>query len=282
MSKRASQARALEQKYFTILSIFAGVAALLVIVGFVSKPPALDSDGCPESPSKRLKKAAVLLIDTTDELNGMRADNVKTMARDIAKQMDQYERLSVFVLNADTTAELRPVFSKCTEGNGSALDFLYKGNRDRSAGKDAKFESELSNVLDAEMAKQHSAKATPLFESIRDMRQSQYWAEHTSFYLISDLMEHSGVVSLYDRNANFDKSSQTSSGQMLKNINLDGTSVEYCVIERPANSSEFAAQENARIFWQMFFEDSKSCAFELCQPTKNEFFNKNKCARGKT
>lgn len=268
----------LEKRNFRWLAGSIGITLAVLGVSLLFQGPDIDeTTNCPKDIAHRDTRATTLLIDLTDRLEGMKASNAVSLARSVAQSLHRFERFSIFVLKSKSTSDLAPIYSGCNPGKptwsdiSTWSDYVSKGRREIGEQFELKFANRLSETISAELKNQVGSKESPIIEAIRDITHSEYWGKTNRLYVMSDLLEHSKIASLYDPNQTFQSVIKSPRGTVMNTIDLSSAIVGICPIDHPAGELAAGVESNAIKFWKSFFDYTKAGCIEIsCQLNGNE------------
>lgn len=235
----------------------------VLLASFALKGPELDSDDCPLKATDRTNRATFFFIDTTDSIDGNRRDAAVAFTRQLAQSTRKYERLTVYILNNESSANIGMAFSRCSPVS-SFVDRFSSGSTQLKHKYVDSFEKPLLDSISNALAVQKPSKTSPIIESIREIRKSTHWGQQNRLYIWSDMLEHSSVADLYKPGLTFKSVAESKSGALVKNIDLGETMVAVCRLDHPAGELSPKLQENADKFWGELFHENLSGKGESC------------------
>jgi hypothetical protein len=141
----------------------------------------------------------IILIDKTDSLNKNHERFVLDYINKVKNRLEVYEKLSVFVLTADSCIVPEPIFLKCNPGTGEGANELYQNPKKIKLKFDRFFSNPLWNVLE-ETLSDSTDDQSPILEMIRELSLRDDFSRDVpkrTLIIISDMMHHTANYSHY-------------------------------------------------------------------------------------
>jgi len=242
-----------------VLFLIIAVLAVLV-VGYLyrrlsSERVAFDPETlCPLDGPKSL---TVVLIDTTDPLDGVQKEDVKKRLEDIKDTMPKWGELQLFTVGSSGSRMLQPELTVCNPGRGSEINPLYGNPALIEKRWRTKFAAQVDRVLSTLLEAQ-SATMSPIAESIQQVAVQSFEdrrvkAIHRQLVIVSDMIQHTPGLSQYRGIESFEDF-RTSPYYLQVRTNLPNTDVVILYLRRPQT---VRLQGRRHIeFWQNYFADA--------------------------
>lgn len=231
-----------------------GSALTWVYVRHGGKPTQADAETLCRSDVPPPSVVAVLL-DVTDGLSATERMQVNNAIERIRAELPVGGRFDVFTLGEDGAVSARARISLCNPGDGSSMNRLYQ-NPELAR---RRWERDFKQRLDADLASVRDtdeAPQSPLLESIKSISLESLSppaldGAAKTLVVVSDLLQHSGVVSHYQGPVSFDSLSKRPEYVSLR-TELQGVDVQLFYIQRPATARLQGRQHLE--FWLQFFD----------------------------
>jgi len=209
--------------YIIIVSCFI-IFCILIILAVALKGEAYDSETfClleKESPH------TIILIDKTDSLNKNHQRFVLDYINKVKNRLEVYEKLSVFVLTADSCIVPEPIFLKCNPGTGEGANELYQNPKKIKLKFDRFFSNPLWEVLE-DILSDSTDNQSPILEMIRELSLRDDFRNDIpkrTLIIISDMMHHTPNYSHYNQGSDYNYFAKTSYfdevAASLKSVNI--------------------------------------------------------------
>lgn len=190
---------------FCILAVLVGSGAYLYVK--TEKEFVLKEDLCPEEGARG---TVAILLDTTDELAQVTKTEVRSRILSLQNSLGRFYRLSVYTFSSDGL-NARPLASLCNPGRLDQMDELaQKGltaNPAMIKRKYEEFEKSIAQSVGTVFGRSFEAEETPLLASVQELHgilpapmaidTELYPAGVNQIVLVSDLLEHTDVFSIY-------------------------------------------------------------------------------------
>lgn len=207
---------------------------------------------CPADGPRAL---TVILVDRTDRLNTVQREAVRVRLDEVRAQTAQYGGIALFSIGPTEHELLRPEAYLCNPGTVTEASPLYQNTR-RVEQRWQTFIQRLEQAFETAV-QAGEQPASPIMESIQSAALSTFAraAPHTPkrLFVVSDLLQHSPALSLYQRLPRFTDFKTTEAFRQLR-APLTGVEVEILYLRRPTTR---AIQGKALIeFWQQYLGEN--------------------------
>jgi len=235
--------------YITIASLIIGsilIGNLILRLRPVPDP----KTGC----TAEIGSKTVFLIDHTDGIpEQTRREVISRSLRFIEKEVKEGDLLSVFILSKQSESQLVPEFLRCKPKQVSNLLTEHRGSVEKQFERD--FLEPLRNVLEGPIPQSPSS---PIAQALTDLSLSDELrgAAKSNLVIVSDLIEHSGALSLYKCRSK-DEAIQTfrkKRAGAVERPRFANVRVLAHIIPRLGLSKETVACRDG--FWLWFFGDN--------------------------
>lgn len=203
--RTGSQAKARSQNRLGIV-VIAGVFLLVGVVAafwFTTRPLKVDlTTNCPVTGPKTL---TAVVIDATDAISAVQKIAIENELKAIRADVPRYAGLAIYSAGVDGEIS-RPLFFMCNPGAAGDIDPLVEGVRPAVKRWREEFDKPLTAVLET-LLKAPPAKRSPLLEAVQSVSVQSFGPVRNSgtgpgvlrLVLVTDLLQHSEVLSLYDK-----------------------------------------------------------------------------------
>lgn len=221
-------------------------AALFIVPTLAPRPPRDPDSGC------RLDAPApahtLVFIDATESFAARHKRILAAAVARAQQRLPKDGRLSIVALDADDPDEPRWLASLCSPGDGSDANPLF-ANPERLY---ARWKTGFAAPLDQAAALAGADRgdvSSPIVAGLRSVVRDPRFAEAKArrLTLVSDLMENTQRLSLYDETARFAPATAPPA-------KLDDVAVEVVLIDRPRAQAPQATAWTR--FWRDWFEAS--------------------------
>lgn len=158
-----------------------------------------------------------ILLDTTDGFSQITKEEVRQNILEVQRTLPRYYRVSVFTLDEDGL-EHEPVASVCNPGRLDQMDNLAQqgltANPALISKKYSEFEVTISEALETIFEEKFEAKRSPILSSLQELSViipepvnvdvDSYQAGRNKIVLVTDLLEHTDIFSVYQSGLDFD------------------------------------------------------------------------------
>jgi hypothetical protein len=170
-----------------------GIIAFLLIGFFVFRATRPADVRCSDGCCGPIPVSSVILLDHTDATTQQTKEEIVSRALAHIDTLPEKARISVFAINEQSKANLKPLFSRCVlprDGN----QLISDPKQIRKAYED-QFRKPLEKSLREDIPK---SDQTPLAQVITDISLSRYVDAPLNHLLVfSDMLEHTSTFSLY-------------------------------------------------------------------------------------
>lgn len=259
---------------FAIIAAFSFFTALVGAGAFLllntEKPVTLEqADLCPKAGSRG---TVALLLDTTDGMSRITKEEVRRNILEVQRTIPRYYRVSVFTLDEDGL-EREPVASVCNPGRLDQMDDLAQqgltANPALISAKYSEFEVTLSKALETVFEEEFEARRSPLLSSLQelsvimpdpmDVDAASYPAGKNKIILITDMLEHTDVFSVYQSGLDFEAFSASRATEKFGK-SYKALDIEMLIVRRDQNkySTLDVVRFWAKVFKQQFSSEINS------------------------
>lgn len=193
----------------------------------------------------------VILVDRTDRLNTVQREAIRVRLDEVRAQTPRHGRIALFSIGPTEQELLRPEADLCNPGAVTEASQVYQNIR-RVEQRWQTFNQRLAQAVETTV-QSGEQPASPIMESIQSAALSTF-ARATPqmpkrLIVVSDLLQHSPALSLYQRLPRFADFKTTEGFRQLR-APLAGVEVEILYLRRPTARS---IQSKALIeFWQQY------------------------------
>lgn len=200
---REQQRRSARARAVLLAAGVGTVLAALVVLRFArgfGEP--LDAALCATQGS--LPAHMVVLVDATDRLSDAQQKLVKQLVREQADRLPPHQRLSLLALSPDENRFTRILFSVCKPRDGSDADPLTENKQLLEHAYRERFLAPLDAALDT-LEQLPAAASSPILEALHEVVSQRSFAdaEQRRLVVVSDLLQHSAVLSQYRQDYDF-------------------------------------------------------------------------------
>ncbi len=253
----------------TVLLILAFLLALASIVKFVL-PQLREVEASSELVANCLddsdiRSHTVVLIDVTDTYSTEQRRNASFIIREAQRRIPLGGKLSIYLLNENA---FRPeeLLSACRPKNEDDINPIAESSYGQSfAWLD--FINSAQTQFDKALTASDSSRS-PIIEAITVVRDRHDFSQRVGerrIIIVSDMLQFSDSVSLYDRNFLAAVSSDVAKAP-INTIDLRGIDIEVSTMRRP--NSEQQAHPGLSAFWDQFFSKSRANSWVCSQTTE--------------
>ncbi len=198
----------------------------------------------------------VILIDETDTLTDIQADQVRNLLQKTANnELQPGELLSIYVLGDDFRTNRRPIFEMCKIRDGSDADALTENEKLMRKRFRERFQGPLMAKIDTLLLPKPVAKQSPLMEMVQSISVNSFDKWMTSgnrrLIVVSDMIQNVRDFTMFKSQPEFEKFNKSPYAQKVK-TRLPDTSVELYYL---SNYPKLQTNRNAE-FWRQYFNNS--------------------------
>jgi hypothetical protein len=235
-------------KRIVIGVVFIALVLSIIILIVNANTPELDNALCPkEGPSAE----TVVIIDRTDPLTLTQKEFISKRVRQLADNLKQYERVSVYGLSDDmNTWNASPVRSICNPGS-SANPFYQNPKKIRDL-YERKFLQPIESDLSA-LQSDHASQYSPIMEMVESVSLRPELSRvppKRHFVIVSDMMQNTPEYSHYKLPISY-QNFATSPYAKSQRVSLRKASVEVIYLDREELKKYQQTQHIE--FWQQWF-----------------------------
>jgi len=212
----------------------------------------LDADNCPlTGPSS----VHLIMIDRSDPITGQQAQRVRQYIQKLKNEASAGTRFDVYTFEGDIRNEMVPMIRVCAPGRPQDANELYE-NPDLIR---KRYEERFSAVLDRTietLLKESTRQNSPIIESLRAAAITSFGpftagAITLHVTLVSDMVQHTGLISHFKTEPNFGLLSRMPAWASLQ-PNLKGADVVILYLLRPtAKRGPMTIQNRGHeLFWE--------------------------------
>jgi len=214
-------------------------AAILLFVGigyFVQRYASIEElDPITHCPTSGHSAHFVVLLDTTDPLSRLQAQEIERELDNILNDMGQHDRISMFALSEDFDSAVIPEISLCNPGSGSEASFLDQNPERIQQIYVNDFQRPLLSITEKFIHAKPQSRS-PIFEMLRTVTVSAFSQDRDKpnnkrLYVFSDMIQNSAEFSRYRQPPDFNKLKDTRYCKTLI-TNMSGVEVYIRYISR--------------------------------------------------
>jgi hypothetical protein len=239
------------------IKILIGVAVVIALVVIVAVLGGKGPDGGYDQdtlcPRKQPYAHSIILIDKTDLFSTSQQTVLVNIIGRVRDRMEEFEKLSIFVLDDRNYGSAVPVFALCNPGRGDNFNPLYQNPELARRIFDTKFGQPLKEVLKV-LTVGGKRPTSPIMEMIRAISVVEDFAPKGAkarrLILFSDMLHNTPSFSQYQNHERFSKFRTTDYARRAI-PNLSGVDVEIIYLLRDG-----AGRHQTRghaIFWEHYF-----------------------------
>lgn len=251
------------------MAILAGVCvagiALFMVPLFVGDKGAYDPATL--CPTDRSYGRTIVIVDKTDPFTDSQSAFLRTEIERIRDDMDEYEKLTIYVLNQSNFSTPKPVFELCKPGTGEDANALYQNPQKIRQRFENRFGRPLEELL-ADLTKGDVADRSPIMEMIRNVSyrgdfdmgesneekgKSEDRGVKRQLVIISDMLQHMPEFSQYQAPVTFEAFAKTEYFRHIR-ATLPGVVVHLIYLLR--HGREKIQTASHLIFWEKFFRNA--------------------------
>lgn len=236
------------------------IAASLLVVAVVlwlyaeKKSTAVEVDELTNCPLEGADSISAIYIDTTDSLSRNQSLFINRTLTQRISESAKYDKFVIYFLT-ENPEELVSKLEICNPGDGKDASVLTSNKRQIEQRWQTEFMSKLANIF-ANLRTAPEASQSPIVEGLKYVSTDAFAGFNASskeILLVSDLLEHSSLVSHYDSNYKIEDE------YFKRNLDnslpyLDNVGVEVFYVVRPESRS---LQTNKHIlFWEKLISRS--------------------------
>jgi hypothetical protein len=213
------------------LNFFAILILIISLLGggiyvFLNQEQKFNTNTADLCPIDGARATVAILLDKTDEIASVTKRDIQNRTSKLLNELPRYYRVSLYTLNEDGL-DANPVATLCNPGKLDEMGKLerdgYTANPQMIEDKYTKFKQNMSKAIDQTLGQKFDAKQSPLLSSLQNLSlllpipvsldEEKYLAGSNKIIFISDLLEHTPVFSMYDRNSNLDTFQRSKAGE---------------------------------------------------------------------
>jgi hypothetical protein len=266
-----------DKRGLLILSVaLATVVFILVLSFFVRDDSKYDAHTL--CPTERAFGRTVVVVDKTDPFSPTQSAFLRLEVKRLRGEMEQSEKLTIYVLDKDSFAAPSPVFELCNPGSGAQANALYQNPEKIRLRFEERFGKPLDSILE-NLVKGDVAKFSPIMEMIRNVSfrdDFDVQGEKRQLVLISDMLQHTtGGYSHYPPRGKNSASEQSGASSSRLSFSEFKTKDEYRRVKaslsgvnvriiyfRNRNRSDLQTPRHV-LFWEDFFADAGATLVEV-------------------
>jgi hypothetical protein len=200
-----------------------------------------------------IPEITAVLVDHTDKFTPVQHEALRKYLRDTALGIQKNGMIQLYDVDSTRKAILTPKFFLCNPGNTDDLEnqIARRASTVRQNYEDT-FVKKLDVVL-AELLTAQPAQTSPIMESVQSIAVTAFsgkdrQAPKKTLIIVSDLLQYTPQVSLYNKVPDFDTFKKSATWQ-LTHTDLSGINVKVLYIRRDKGQSK-----DLLAFWQKYFE----------------------------
>ena len=233
------------------------IVSSLAIIGLLTLPIFLKKNKHEYDPETfclqdRNYAHTILLVDKTDPFTEKQIIALKKKSRQLKQQLNQFEKLSIYILDDINYAAPTPIFSMCSPGTGKEANELYQNPTKIQMKFDAFFGKPLDDAID-QLIQVSKAPQSPILEMLAEINLVPDFNKDRArkLIIVSDLLQNMPDYSHYKKEISFSEwleDKQTSIANSFLN-----TSIDILYIRRKGNRIQGATHLD---FWRQYFINS--------------------------
>lgn len=228
------------------------VVAILASLPFLIDDPEIDDTNL--CPTDRPYPHTVLLVDKTDPLTPSQQRFLGSLTNKVKFDLEQYEKLSIYILDDENYLAPAAVFAMCNPGTGRNANELYQNPRKVQQKFDEFFGVPLEAVLD-DLLKGTESKRSPIMEMLREVSFMDDFTPEVAerrLIVVSDMLQNMPEYSQYRRSLDYDGFVATPYAKKVAAM-LGGVTVKLVYLWRPGTRNLQGLQHIR--FWDRYFAD---------------------------
>jgi len=232
-----------------IICIISIIGGLATYSSFFNERVVVDNKtGCPkDGPYSR----TVILIDQTDTFSPVQANDIQNQFEKYKKSIPRYGELVIYAMRQGTKNTLKPLIRACNPGTKDDINQLVESSNKISQQWTVSFDEPVRKVL-KDALQPMSSKNSPIIETMQAFVVSEFGPVYMDnkdkkLVIISDLLQHSKVLSHYKPNYDVDKFIQS---QKFSKLTADLRDVEVDFLYLLRNTQKAHQNFKHREFWR--------------------------------
>ncbi|MDB9756612.1 hypothetical protein OAB62_02910 [Pseudomonadales bacterium] len=225
--------------FISLIVVLVGVLGVL----FTYSPIELDNRNCPAN-SQKIKTTLAILLDTTEQYGVSQVQQVVNhIYREVSK-LQQYDRILIFSVSEDRSKSLPKNFDLCKPGSDQTKTPVHEEF------SKFVFKKKLEKTLETLQGNQPSSPIISSLSSVASQLSSD--GENTRIILVSDLVEYSDVISMYQ--SDWLSKAETDKERLRKlRPMLEGISLDILFLARPDNQFQ---NKDLLYWWRQYLSDA--------------------------
>ncbi len=242
--------------------VLLAAAGLLFAAGFIvwykvhPAPPIDTQTGCRKDGN--YSAVAAVLIDTTDTLIPVQAQDLRTELATFAENIPQYGKLELYLMQPASEGLIKPILAVCNPGRGTDVS-QWTGNpglMDRRWHNI--FEKRVDQTFDHMLAQSTPSRESPIMEEIQQVAVQtfighQVQAVPKQLVVVSDMLQNSTILDNYREEPSFEQFRVRPEFIRVR-PELEGVNVIIFYVNRSAAQRRQGARQIE--FWQSYFAES--------------------------
>ncbi|MBF5094111.1 hypothetical protein F1643_06040 [Azospirillum sp. INR13] len=194
--------------------------------------PLNDQTLCPTSGPTSI---TAVLIDRTDAFNPVQQAEIRKRLEHVKREVPKHGAIEVYVVAPVVKAVLSPEIKVCNPGNPKDASKWTDNQRMAERLWRARFADKVDQVFVSAVSPDE-ASSSPIMESIQSLAITAF-SDHDAhdrekrLIIVSDMLQHSGVASVYKGVPNFEQSRNAVAFRQLRS-DLHGARVEVLLVRR--------------------------------------------------
>lgn len=246
-------------KGIKIISICVGILLLLVLAPILLRDTK-KYDSVTRCPTEIPYNHTVVIVDKTDALSKGQRHSLQVFKEEIQKELQLYERVSIYVLDDTNYMAPVPIFDKCNPGTGDEANSLYQNPKKIQREFVESFGEPLNKSFDKLMEVKQT-KHSPILEminSITTMTDFEQCSQECKLIIVSDMLQNMPKYSQYEdfghEDLEYEEFSKTQYARGVESP-LSGVKVGIMYLLRPGTNDLDVVKEHIE-FWQEYFGDN--------------------------
>lgn len=237
-----------------IMCIIGVIGGLVTYGSFFNERVEIDkATNCPiGGPFSR----TVILIDQTDTFSRIQTVDIQNQFEAYQKSVPRYGELVVYAIRPDSQGSPTPIIRACNPGNEDDVNQLVESSVRVARQWKNSFDTPMKEIMQA-VLQPMSSENSPIIETIQSVVVSEFGPVNMNnraktLIVISDLLQHSDVLSHYGRKYDADSFIQSKAYNKLS-ADLRDVEVDFLYLYR---DTQKALQNSAhRDFWMRLIQE---------------------------
>jgi hypothetical protein len=189
-----------DKRGLMILALAVATVVAILALSFVVRDDS-KYDARTLCPINRPYARTIVIVDKTDPFTSAQSAFLRAEILRLRADMEQSEKLAIYILREDNFAAPTPVFELCNPGTGAEANALYQNPKKIRLHFEERFGKPLDAIL-ANLVKGERSEQSPIIEMIKSVAYRGDFDEQgvkLQLVLISDMLQHTrGILPLPD------------------------------------------------------------------------------------